>query len=567
MRELISAAKNMDCRHPATTTARIVEVTLERARCLPRDIDSSLPPDTYVSIVLEGIEAKSQVNVGYDPNYNERVRLYVPDSQMRKDELAVVRDKFETVCEASAIAKRLLEQQEQNEGNGKAEGIEDAASQMQHSTNEPHRLMPADLHFMFGDTNVGGEEDVKALMEENDVNHSGYLEWEEFVRLYENVVPRPTNLDLHIMRVREGEEDKIIGSVYLSLDDIDTGKLIVQPILDENDSEMIGNGDKLACLSLRVRVFHLSSETGVSPDDDPATHSLTVLLHSSRVRRDLQYCKTMGCDKYPATLMLRQFDPEIVQNPERHFRVFVCDNQITAISQRHHELYFYKLHIGSTVREYKEQIVNFFWTCIATRMRDKAYMKYVFDVFVHVPKATSIYDQASLPTRVSLLGFSPFAHVTDACLYSWSVNNDTGILTMGRVFPPSSDPQRQPTLILPSGQVVPNVDIRVRDKPVQEPLRSLPSVWQKRARKLIEKLQAEAKNDGRVHEEKVEAHIEGKVSFTCNPAGIIQFLSPSSFFSTGWGLKNENRCVDALMKYNFNAHSSHQPPTFLPPRG
>jgi len=79
MRELVTAAKNMGCPYPSTKTERLIEVTLERARCLPKNLATGLSPDTYVVIHLEGFEAKSRVRLGTcDPSYNERLRLYIP---------------------------------------------------------------------------------------------------------------------------------------------------------------------------------------------------------------------------------------------------------------------------------------------------------------------------------------------------------------------------------------------------------------------------------------------------------------------------------------------------------
>ena len=40
-------------------------------------------------------------------------------------------------------------------------------------------------------------------MEEYDVNRNGFLEWEEYVRFFDNTFPRPTNLEIYVMRTRE----------------------------------------------------------------------------------------------------------------------------------------------------------------------------------------------------------------------------------------------------------------------------------------------------------------------------------------------------------------------------
>ena len=84
------------------------------------------------------------------------------------------------------------------------------------------------------------------------------------------------------------------------------------------------------------------------------------------------------------------------------FRIFVSDNQVTAITQRHHEIYFYQLHADQLLQEYKRVILSFFWTSVATKMRDDAYNDYIFDVFIH--RAQDSNDPESLQ-RVTLLNF------------------------------------------------------------------------------------------------------------------------------------------------------------------
>ena len=389
-RELAAVAKNMGCQHPLTKTARVIEVSLERGRSFPKQGSAAIPPDSYVVFSLEGIEVKSGVVIGScEPIYNEVMRLFVPDSQMRKDELVLARQKFDIVTEEGM---RQRHSKEANEGQEELDVDPDLL-----------RLMPADLPLMFPESDIfGGEDDVKVLMDEYDVNQNGYLEWEEFVNLYDDLVPRPTNLDIAVMRVKtEGEdEDVCIGSAYVSLNDLEQAQLNVQSLEDENGKEVIGGDHKISSISFRVRVYNLSSETGIS--QDPATEAISQLAYSARIQDDLRCIKKMDPQQYPISVMLRQFDPEIAHGPERIFRIFVFDNQVTAITQRHHEIYFYQLHVDQLLQEYKRVILNFFWTSVATKMRDDAYNDYIFDVFIH--RAQDSNDPESLQ-RVTLLSF------------------------------------------------------------------------------------------------------------------------------------------------------------------
>jgi hypothetical protein len=539
LRDLVRVAKEMNCQHPSITSLRIVEVVLESARHLPMHGQTGLPPGTYVSVQLESFEAKSKTYLeSCEPTYHERLRLFVQDSQMRKDELTLARQKFDIVTQDSALNRTEID----------GDPTTMAPPGLQH-------LMPADLPLMFADEMFGGEDDIKLLMEEYDVNHNGYLEWEEFVNLYDDLVPRPTNLDINLMRMKTEEEDEdvCIGSVFLSLDEIEQGQLIVRALVDRDGNEVCGSGDKIATLSLRIKVFNLSSETGIS--QDPATDAISLLAKSKEVKKNLGFCKTMNPANFPASIMLRQYNPEIAHNPERHFRVFVHDNQITAITQRHHEVYFYKLHVGHTKHEYKVLIIDFFWTSVSMIMRDEAYTRYVFDVFVHLPK-----DANGSTPYVKLLGFSAFDKSTDAGLYKWGVNRDLGILTMGKVFPPSNIPELQPNIALANGQVVPNVDIRVRSEPIQDPLYCVSSLWKKKLRKLIEKLEAEY--EGREQKEDMEPVLQEKVSMiSCNPSELLNYFIPSKTArgAENLGAARISTAGSGWMFLNEIGHSNHKP--------
>lgn len=307
LRELVTTAKSMECQHPSTMSVRFIDVMLERGRALPKDAVSGASPDTYVHVRLEeGIEANSKVHMSAcDPIYNQRLRLFVPDSQMRKDELALHRRKFDIICQANA--ERIREKEQGSEADI-LEGHADA--------DFLHHLMPADLPLMFSDQGggdfFGGEDGVTLIMEEYDVNQNGYLEWEEFVNLYDDLIPRPSNLELHVMRKKtDGEADIIIGSVYISLDGVEQGQLRVETLVDENDVQILGSGDKLASLSLRVTTYSLSSETGVS--QDPATDALSLLAYSSRARGDLECSRNLKVEEYPFSIIVRQYEPKMAE--------------------------------------------------------------------------------------------------------------------------------------------------------------------------------------------------------------------------------------------------------------
>ena len=61
IRDLVSAARNMECRFPSVESERVIQVNLERGKNLPKVPASGLAPDSYVLVVLEGNECKSKV--------------------------------------------------------------------------------------------------------------------------------------------------------------------------------------------------------------------------------------------------------------------------------------------------------------------------------------------------------------------------------------------------------------------------------------------------------------------------------------------------------------------------
>jgi len=400
--------------------------------------------------------------------YKEQLRLLVPDSENRKEELAMFRLAFDTIWQSKSKNIVMNEKDDKSSLDSGTHGGSDRGGGL--VTTVPH-LLSEDLSSMFSEELIqnlfGGEESLMETFKEYDVNVNGYLEWEEFVNLYDDWFSRPSGLKVLVKREKTAgeEEDVLIGSVYVNVDEVEQGQLLALALLDQEGMEVLGSKDSLACLSFRVSVFHLSSDMGVQRED-PATDALSILVHSNRVKADLK-CAMQLHHKCPMSIILRQYDPEISKNPHRVFRVFVCDNQMTAISQRHHELYFYQLHQEHTLRTYKDAIIDFFWASVATRMRDLAYTKYIFDVYLHEAPAESgsnVPPNTSSSLRIFILGFKPFDIVTHACLYSWRDSKDLGILQMGRLFPPGGI---EPDMItLPSGKQASNVDIRVRSEPL-----------------------------------------------------------------------------------------------------
>ncbi|XP_055958440.1 cell division cycle protein 123 homolog isoform X2 [Patella vulgata] len=124
---------------------------------------------------------------------------------------------------------------------------------------------------------------------------------------------------------------------------------------------------------------------------DFITHDLT---------EPFTHCEDCGTqDPIKYELVLRKW---IDIQPGMEFRCFVRDNNLIAISQRHHTQ-FYEF-IGKECKEIVTDIMFFYEENIKGKFLDESF---VFDVY------------RKEKGMVILLDFNPFGHVTDSQLYKW----------------------------------------------------------------------------------------------------------------------------------------------------
>jgi hypothetical protein len=74
----------------------------------------------------------------------------------------------------------------------------------------------------FGPLRLDDAEAVLNLVQEYDINQNGYLEWEEFVNLFDDMMARSTSLEVRVMRLKTAgeEEDSVVGTVHLDVSEV-----------------------------------------------------------------------------------------------------------------------------------------------------------------------------------------------------------------------------------------------------------------------------------------------------------------------------------------------------------
>eukprot|EP01112_Ceratiomyxa_fruticulosa_P009716 TRINITY_DN2547_c0_g1_i12.p1 TRINITY_DN2547_c0_g1~~TRINITY_DN2547_c0_g1_i12.p1 ORF type:complete len:395 (+),score=74.77 TRINITY_DN2547_c0_g1_i12:744-1928(+) len=142
--------------------------------------------------------------------------------------------------------------------------------------------------------------------------------------------------------------------------------------------------------------------------------ALLLLLCSDRIRDDLSVITRLFPFGFePPSVVIREWDENVIQSPYREFRCFVCNNSLNAISQYDH-LSYYPVLIEK--REEIEGDIRLFFENVL-REPLKTHESYVFDVF---------YGQ---DRRCKLIELNSFGSFSGGCLFEWG--SDKEILLHG----------------------------------------------------------------------------------------------------------------------------------------
>jgi hypothetical protein len=399
-------------------------------------------------------------------------------------------------------------------------------------------------------------ETLEALAAEEDSAAKQVLPWTAVLAIYARVMELP----LEPLRLEVVSKVLLGGERSVGTAEVEVGGLTpnvweeVRVVLtDEAGEQLLAPGsDGFMALRLRVclRSLALPAEDALEPPPpaDPvaagteehreraravAERALALLQRSEAVRGDLERSLLLGFADFPQTVLLRYFEPAIASQPGRHFRCFVYNNMLTAISQLHCTCFFPDL-IGD-LGEIQRHIVTFFWTTVQNRMRQAHRVHYIFDISVGRKQeelsdevkslaASSVVAESVKSAKTAkvftgpveaqdastimgegegafagvdeedeedaqradlgeivVLEVLPFDKSVHAGLYDWDSEADRAVLEAGGVMPSG---ERQ-FVALAGNLLVPNAPIRVLHAPHEEILGSLPPLWQHHAAQLL----------------------------------------------------------------------------------
>jgi len=165
--------------------------------------------------------------------------------------------------------------------------------------------------------------------------------------------------------------------------------------------------------------------------------AISLLLASTRIHQDLSRVESFGIQSVPVSIVVRQWNENVLHRPSMEFRGFVYNNSLNALTQYDNVTFYAE--VASNKRELQERILRFFNESVRDKLTH--IQSYVIDFFV---------DE----NRVYVIELNPFHTGAGACLFSWRENRE---LFMNGPF-----------------------EFRVVEAPHENPLAALPAFWEKK---------------------------------------------------------------------------------------
>lgn len=135
---------------------------------------------------------------------------------------------------------------------------------------------------------------------------------------------------------------------------------------------------------------------------------MNLLLTSERVFADLYLA--LDCheaskeDEWSTSVILREWQPQLRQDFE--FRLFVCNNKVTAISQYNHWCVYDSMH-SDDVHALPEKLRAF-----------------AEKVHPYIEQSSYVLDLAVLGDEIAVVELNPFDNTTGACMFDWKTDHD-----------------------------------------------------------------------------------------------------------------------------------------------
>uniref|UniRef100_A0A7S0YVI7 Uncharacterized protein n=1 Tax=Hemiselmis tepida TaxID=464990 RepID=A0A7S0YVI7_9CRYP len=277
--------------------------------------------------------------------------------------------------------------------------------------------------------------------------------------------------------------EKEIGKAVVSVKNLKSGetKSLTVVLLGSDGETLYGHDGRATALKIRLSMHNISS---AKVFDKTGKEASRIIAGSDKVHSHFKACRLLG-GEYSLKLCLSQFDPSLPENPHREFRVFVSDNIVTAITQRHGNIFFAELGDEDTRMGFFMRMMNFFYLDVQHEMRDATYQRYILDLYIVPP---SVSDD--IAEHCKILCVKPFHESVDAVLFSWKNLVDRSTLESGAILPYGV----QQYIEMDDEQVVPNVEMRVRLEPLDDPLGSLSTLWNTSLKELVKDLGLEDPN-------------------------------------------------------------------------
>lgn len=135
---------------------------------------------------------------------------------------------------------------------------------------------------------------------------------------------------------------------------------------------------------------------------------MNLLLTSERVFLDLYLA--LDCheaskeDEWSTSVILREWQPKLRQDFE--FRLFVCNNKVTAISQYNHWCVYDSMHSDDA-------------QALPVKLR-----AFAEKVHPYIQQSSYVLDLAVLGDEIVVVELNPFDNTTGACMFDWRTDHD-----------------------------------------------------------------------------------------------------------------------------------------------
>jgi len=443
--ELAKLARDMNCKPPTAKTLQVFKVKVDEGQHLPM-LDTTVKSSAFVTMELNNVKRRSKIVQGsQDPLWRETFKFQMNDEDVRHSLISNAKQLFDQVC------------------------------------NEEQVLELEELAELLKTLKV--RESAQNIMSRFDRDKTGNIDWAQFVIMFDALGFDKRDLTLTLYDSAIAGIEKEIGSAVVSVKSLKSGEMksLTVMLKDADGETLYGHDGRATALKIRLSMHNISNAKVFDKTEKEASR---IIAGSDKVLKHLEACRLLG-NPYTLKLCVSHFDPSMPENPHREFRVFVRDNVVTAVTQRYGDIYFAELSDEDTRMSMFMKLMNFFYLDLQNEMKDASYQNYILDIYIVPPSVSE-----DILEHCKVLGVKPFHDSIDAVLFDWKHHADRSTLENGAILPYGVEQY----IHMEDGQWVPNVEMRVRLEPLDDPLGSLPTLWCNSLKELVKDLGLEDPN-------------------------------------------------------------------------